>query len=51
MEKQKSVKETIEEVCEQICNDYCKYSVTSDASDASDGTCGHYDDCPLNKLG
>ena len=39
----------IEEVCEEMCNDFCKYS-TSEATPTEDGTCGHFDDCPLNKL-
>jgi hypothetical protein len=43
----KSVMEIIEEVCEKMCNNYCKYSAEADMDD---GTCGHYEDCPLNKL-
>jgi hypothetical protein len=48
MEKQRSIQEIIDEVCEQICNNYCKY--TEDAHQTEDETCGHYEDCPLNKL-
>ena len=43
--------ETILEVCEEICNNYCKYSNNKCGGHInSDGTCGHYEDCPLNRL-
>jgi hypothetical protein len=42
------VQEIIDEVREEMCDDYCKYSAETDTDD---GTCGHYDDCPLHKLG
>ena len=48
-EKNESVVSVISKVCEEICNDYCKYGDKQYEADP-DGTCGHYDDCPLNKL-
>lgn len=50
-EQSKNVIFIISKVCEEICNDYCKYSDTKyDGKIDQDGTCGHYEDCPLNKL-
>lgn len=47
----KSVTSIILEVCEDICSNYCKYSDSKYGNGINpDGTCGHYEDCPLNKL-
>ena len=47
---EQKITDVIEEVCEEICNDYCRYSYHASGEIREDGTCGHYDDCPLNKL-
>ncbi len=47
----KSATSVILEVCEEIFNNYCKYSDKACSNEINtDGTCGHYEDCPLNKL-
>jgi hypothetical protein len=43
-----SITKIIKEVQEEMCNDFCKYSDENEVND--DGTCGHFDDCPLNRL-
>lgn len=49
MDEKKTVTQVIESVCEEMCNDFCKYSMKG-AEPTDDGTCGHFEDCPLNKL-
>jgi len=47
----KTVATIIREVCEEICDNYCKYSASKyDDGINSGDTCGHYEDCPLNRL-
>jgi len=47
---QKTMVQVIEEVCEQMCNDFCRFSYSAAGYVSDDGSCGHFDDCPLNKL-
>lgn len=49
MDENKTVAQVIESVCEEMCNDFCKYSMKG-AEPTDDGTCGHFEDCPLNRL-
>lgn len=48
--EQKTMVQVIEEVCEQMCNDFCRFSYSAAGYVSDDGSCGHFDDCPLNKL-
>lgn len=41
-----NITKIIDEVCEEICDNFCKYSDGIN----DDCECGHFDDCPLNKL-
>lgn len=46
MSKEKNITQVIQEVCEEICDKFCKYRDEQN----EDCECGHYDDCPLNRL-
>ena len=46
---QKPIVQVVEDVCEEICDKFCKFG-QSNAKLCDDGTCGHFEDCPLNRL-